>query len=95
MSLPAFPWDAMLKMTGVEMDYIQDIEQYAFVEENLRGGITTINHRLFSANNKFLDDYESDKPTSFINYIDCNNLYGGAMMTKLPISNFQFLNPEP
>ena len=86
-SLPAFSWDAMLKMTGVEIEYIQDIDQYTFIEENLRGGITTINHRLFTANNKFLDDYDPEKPSSFINYIDCNNLYGSGMMKKLPIAN--------
>ena len=38
MSLPAFAWDAMLKMTGINLEYINDIEQYTFVEENLRGG---------------------------------------------------------
>ena len=76
------------------MEYIQDIDQYIFIEENLRGGTTTINQRLFTANNKFLDDYDADKPSSFINYIDCNNLYGSGMMKKLPIANYRFLNPE-
>ena len=27
MSLPAFPWNAMLKMTGVSLDYITYIEK--------------------------------------------------------------------
>ena len=76
MSLPAFSWDAMLKMTGVKLEYITDIEHYTLVEKNLRGGVTTINHRLFTANNKYLDDYDPDKPSTYIIYIDANNLYG-------------------
>ena len=94
MSLPAFAWDAMLKMTGVSLDYITDIDKYTFVEENLRGGVATINHRLFTANNKYLDDYNPQKPSSYINYIDCNNLYGASMMQKLPIGNFRWLDKE-
>ena len=91
MSLPAFAWDAMLKMTGVKLEYITDIEQYTFIEENLRGGVSTINHRLFTANNKYLDDYNPNEPTSYIKYIDANNLYGASMMKKLPVGNFRWL----
>ena len=89
MSLPAFAWDAMLKMTGVKLDLITDIEQYTFVEENLRGGTTTINHRKFTANNKYLDDYNPEEPISYINYIDSNNLYGASMLRKLPVGNIR------
>ena len=94
MSLPAFAWDAMLKMTGINLEYINDIEQYTFVEENLRGGVTTINHRLFTANNKYLDNYDPQKPSSFIIYIDANNLYGAGMMSKLPYGGFRWLETD-
>ena len=30
MSLPSFAWDAMLKMTGVKLELMTDIEQYTF-----------------------------------------------------------------
>ena len=92
MSLPSFSWDAMLKMTGVKMELMTDIEQYTFLEENLRGGITTINHRKFTANNKYLDDYNPKDPTSYIKYIDSNNLYGASMLRKLPVKNIRWLN---
>jgi hypothetical protein len=36
MSLPGFSWDAMLKMTGCEIEYMTDIEMYKFIEKNLR-----------------------------------------------------------
>ena len=37
------------------------------------------------ANNRYMgDDYDETKPTSYINYLDSNNLYGLAMCKKLP-----------
>lgn len=94
MSLPAFSWDAMLKMTGVELEYMTDIDQYTFVENNLRGGVTTINHRLFTANNEYLDDYDPDKPSSYIMYVDANNLYGAGMIEKLPTGGYRWLEDD-
>ena len=71
-----------------------DHEMYTFLEENLRGGVTTINHRHFKANNDYLDDYDSSKPTSFIHYIDVNNLYGAGMSEKLPTGEFRWLKEQ-
>lgn len=93
-SLPAFTWDAMLKMTGVKLEYITNQDHYTFIEKNIRGGVTTINHRLHKANNKYLDDFNPEIPSSFINYIDCNNLYGASMMMKLPIGGFRWLTSK-
>ena len=93
-SLPAFSWEAMLRMTGVQLEYITDIDMYTFIEKNLRGGVTTINHRQFTANNKYLDDYREDLPSSYIHYVDANNLYGAGMSAKLPTGNFRWLERE-
>ena len=35
-------WDAMLKMTGLELDLIHDIDMHLFVEKGMRGGISYI-----------------------------------------------------
>ena len=94
MSLPGFSWDAMLKMTNVNIEYMTDIDMYTFIEKNLRGGVTTVNHRQFKANNPYLDDYDSAKPTSFIHYVDANNLYGKSMSYKLPYKNFRWLDKD-
>ena len=83
----------MLKMTGVKLEYITDLDQYTFLEQNLRGGVTTINHRYFKANNPYLgDDYKTELPTSYIHYVDSNNLYGWSMQSKLPTGGFRWLN---
>eukprot|EP00116_Pleurobrachia_bachei_P000927 sb/3461189/ len=93
-SLPAFAWDAMLRMTGVKLEVLTDIDMYTFIEEGLRGGVTTVNHRYFKSNNKYLDDFNPEEPSSFIHYVDANNLYGASMMNKMPTKNFQWLSQE-
>ena len=47
-------WDAMLKMTEVNLELITDIDMYQFVEEGLRGGISYIANRYGKANNKYM-----------------------------------------
>ena len=41
-SSPGLSWDAILKMTGVKLEKISDIDQYLFIEKRLRGGISYI-----------------------------------------------------
>ena len=93
-SLPGFGFDAMLRMTNVELELMTDIDMYTFIEKNLRGGITTINHRHFKANNEYLKDHDSTQPSSFIHYTDSNNLYGIGLSSKMPIKDFRWLSEE-
>ena len=44
-SSPGLSWDAMLKMTGVNLEKISDIDKYLFIEKGLRGGISYIAKR--------------------------------------------------
>ena len=37
---PGLSWDAMLKMTGMRLEKIVDIDMYLFIEKGLRGGIS-------------------------------------------------------
>ena len=41
-SSPGLSWDAMLKMTGIKLEKISDINQYLFIEKGTRGGISHI-----------------------------------------------------
>ena len=61
-STPGLSWDAMLKMTGIELEKISDIDKYLFIEKGLRGGISYIAKRYAKANNKYLNDYDPKKP---------------------------------
>jgi len=40
------------------------------------------------------DDYDSSKPSKYIQYFDANNLYGWAMSKPLPIHGFKWMNGE-
>ena len=66
----------MLKMTGVKLEKISDIDKYLFIEKGLRGGISYISKRYAKANNKYMNDHDSKKPSEFVTYLDMNNLYG-------------------
>ena len=84
-------WDAMLKMTAVKLEKISDIDKYLFIEKGLRGGISYIAKRYAKANNKYMNDYDPKKPSTFITYLDMNNFYGWAMREYFPYGRFKWL----
>ena len=90
-SSPGLSWDAMLKMTSIELEKISDIDQYLFIEKGTRGGISYIAKRYAKANNKYMNDYDPEKPSTFITYLDKNNLYGWAMSEYLPYEKFEWV----
>ena len=45
-TLPSFAWDALLKFTKVELELLEDPDMYQFFTAGIRGGISTITHRL-------------------------------------------------
>ena len=91
LSSPELSWDAMLKMTGVKLEKILDIDMYLFIEKRLRAGISYIAKRYSEANSKYMKNYDSTKLSGFIEYLDKNNLYGWAMSGYLPYGGFKWL----
>ena len=81
----------MLTMTNIELEKMSDTDKYLFIEKGLRGGISYIAKRYAKANNKYLNDYDPKKPSTFISYLDMNNLYGWAMSEYLPWGRFKWL----
>ena len=88
---PGLSWEAMLKMTGIKLDLITDIDQYDFIEKGLCGGISYIANRYGQANNKYMKNYDNCKVSKSIMYLDANNLYGWAMSQYLPKDGFRWL----
>ena len=64
---------------------------YLFIEKGTRGGISYIAKRYAKANNKYMNDYDPEKPSTFITYLDKNNLYGSAMSEYLPYGEFRWV----
>lgn len=56
---PGLSWDAMLKMTGIKLELINDIDQYQFIEKGMRGGTSYIAYRYGEANNKYMSNYDA------------------------------------
>ena len=93
-STPGLSWDAMLQMTGINLELITDIDQQLFIEKGMRGGISYIAHRHGRANNPYMKNYNEREESSYITYLDANNLYGWAMSRPLPYRGFQWVEPK-
>ncbi|CAB4013255.1 Gastrula zinc finger [Paramuricea clavata] len=93
-SAPGLSWDAMLKRTGVKLDLLSNVDMYQFIEKGMRGGVSYIGHRYAKANNKYMSDYDPEKPSSYIMYLDANNLYGHAMSEELPYGKFRWIDVD-
>ena len=91
-SLSGLAWQACLKKTNVELELLTDYDMLLMVEEGIRGGICHAIQRYAKANNKYMKDYDKKKKSSYIQYLDANNLYGKAMTEKLPVRGFRWVN---
>jgi len=81
---PGLAWQAALKVTGQVLELLTDIDMLLMVEKGIRGGITQAIKRHAKANNKYMGDHHNkNEESTFLQYLDANNLYGGAMSQKL------------
>ena len=64
------------------------------IEEGIRGGICHSIHQYAKANNKYMKNYNNNEESSYIQYLDANNLYGWAMSKKLPVNVFKWLGSD-
>ena len=78
-SLPGYTWKAGLKLTKIQLDFIKDKELLLLLENNIRGGISSV------MGDRYI---ESDTNTKLL-YIDANNLYGWAMSQYFPTGDFK------
>ena len=90
LSLPGLAWQACLKKTNIKLELLTDYDMLLMVEEGITGRICHSIHRYAKANNKYMNNYNEDEESSYIKYLDANNLYGWAMSQKLPVSNFKW-----
>ena len=88
---PGLAWDACLKMTDIQLELLNDVNMLLMFEKGIRGGISIISNRYGEANNKYMKDYDKNKDSKYLMYLDANNLYGCAMSEKLPTHGFKWL----
>ena len=80
-SLPGYSFDCWLMSSGVTLDTLQDKQMLDDFVGAKRGGICGI----------MGDRYINNSDDKSIWYIDANNLYGYAMMQKLPYKDIDFI----
>ena len=87
---PGLAWQACLKKTGVKLELLTDPDMLLMFEKGIRGGITQAVHRHAKANNKYMGTPKGE--SSFLQYLDVNNLYDWAMSQPLPAGGFKWVN---
>ena len=75
-SAPGLAWQACLKKTEVKLELLTENDMLLMVEKGIRGGIYHAIQRYAKAYNKYMKNYEKNKESSYIQYLDTNNLYG-------------------
>ena len=91
-TLPGYSWDCLLKLTNISLEQITEPDMYLFMEKGLRGGISMVSHRHAQANNPQMQNYNPEQPTSYLQYLDANNLYGWAMSQTMPTGGFRWVD---
>ena len=90
---PGLAWDAALKKTKIELELLSDYDMLLMIQKGIRGGISMISNRYGVANNKYMNEmYDKSKESTYIQYLDANNLYGWAMSKPLPTHGFEWMN---
>ena len=93
---PGLAWKACLKHTGIKLEHLTDPDMLLMFERGIRGGITQVVRKYASANNKYMRDrFDPKSESSYLQYLDANNLYGCAMSQPLPTGRFKWVDVNP
>ena len=82
----------VLKKTNVNLGLLTDIDMLLMIEAEIRGGMCQSVHRYAKANNKYMKNYDKSIESSYLMYLDANNLYGWATSKKLPVNGSKWKN---
>ena len=94
LSAPRLAWQACWKKKKkieVELKLLTDIDMLLIVEKRIRGWIFHAIHSYAKANNKYMKKYDINIISSYLMYLDANNLYGWGMSRKLPVNGFKWV----
>ena len=88
-SAPGLAWQACLKKTGVKLELLTNYDMLLMVENGIREEICQATHRYAKANNKYMKNYDKNNESSYIAFLNANNLYGWAISQKLSLNCFK------
>ena len=81
----------MFKKTGVNLELLTDENTFLMYEKGIKGRMCQVTCKYAETNNKYMKNYDKNKESSFLMYVDANNLCGWAMSKKLPVDNFKWM----
>ena len=81
-SLPGYTWQCGMKYTDINLQTLQDKDMILLLENNIKGGISSI----------MGDRYIKSDKNKKILHIDANNLYGHSMSQYLPYDEIKVDN---
>ena len=81
-------------MTSIKLELMTDVDMLKFIEKGMRVGISYIANRYGEANDKYMKEYNSEKSSKYIHYLDAKNLHGWATSQYLPTGGFKWLTPK-
>ena len=78
-------------MAEVKLELITDYDMLLTIEKGIRCGICQATYRYAKANNKYTKNHDKNNESSYIEYVNANNLYGWTMSKKLPVNGFKYV----
>ena len=93
-SAPGLAWQACLKKTKIKLELLTDISMLLMFEGGIRGSMCQSIIKYACTNNKYIKNDNKKILSSYLMYLDANNLYGWAMIKKLPVCKFEWIHPN-
>ena len=87
-SAPGLAWQAYLKKTEVKLELSNGYQMLLMIEEGMTGRMCQSTHSYAKANNKYMKNYDKSIESSYLTYLDANNLDRWTMSQKLPVNGF-------
>ena len=80
----------LFKNKGTKLELLTENDTLMMVEKGIRGRICHAIYRFAKSNNKYMKNYNKNIESSYLMYLDINNLYGWAMFQELPANSFKW-----
>ena len=91
-SAPGLVWQACLKKTKVKLELLTDYDMLLMIESEIRRDMCQAIPKYAKANNKYMKNFNKNILSTYLQYLDANNLYGWAMCKNLPVDGFKWID---